>query len=253
MDFRTDRRVVAVTAIVLALVAMVLMHLLLPRWLAIVFLDIDTATYPFTVQNVMWVVFFVGLGEVFVRRRVANEESRHLTVGYLPEDERTVLLPEQLGSVYSRARQNTGDGEEEHFLPALITRCILQFQTSRSPDQARSHLNATTDLFMHQIDLRYTLLRYIIWVIPSLGFIGTVVGIALALNLAGQPGKFEDPNLLTEITQALAVAFNTTLLALLQAAIVLFLQSITQAREERALNRSAQYCLDNLVNRLYVE
>ena len=47
------------------------------------------------------------------------------------------------------------------------------------------------------------------------------------------------------------MAFSTTLLALVMASILVFLQNIIQGREETALNRAGQYCLDNLINRLY--
>ena len=49
----------------------------------------------------------------------------------------------------------------------------------------------------------------------------------------------------------LGVAFNTTLLALLQSAVLVFALHVIQSREEIALNRAGQYCLDNLINRLY--
>lgn len=49
----------------------------------------------------------------------------------------------------------------------------------------------------------------------------------------------------------LGVAFYTTLLALVQSAMLVLALHITQAREERVLNRAGQYCLDNLINRLY--
>jgi hypothetical protein len=56
--------------------------------------------------------------------------------------------------------------------------------------------------------------------------------------------------LLSDITSRLAVSFNGTLVALLMAGVLVFLQHVAQAREEHALNNAAQYCLDNLINRL---
>ena len=94
------------------------------------------------------------------------------------------------------------------------------------------------------------MLRYISWVLPSLGFIGTVIGIALALAYAGVTDP-QDPALLGNLTTKLAVAFNTTIVALLQAMVLVFTMHVVQAREERALNRAGQYCVDNLINRLY--
>ncbi len=80
-------------------------------------------------------------------------------------------------------------------------------------------LTSSLELFLHEIDLRYSLVRYIIWVIPALGFIGTVIGISLALAYAGAV-DLQDPNLLAELTKQLAVAFDTTLLALVLSAVL---------------------------------
>ena len=41
------------------------------------------------------------------------------------------------------------------------------------------------------------------------------------------------------------------LLALVMASILVFIQNVVQGREETALNKAGQYCLDNLINRLY--
>ena len=215
-------------------------------------IDRERGTYPSTVQNFMWLVFMVGLGELFVRWREARAERRQLQAGYLPEDETTVLQAPDLRQIYARARDaaQPGTAGDSRFLPRLIQRITLQFQTSRSIEQASTLLNSSLELFLHEIDLRYSMTRYIIWLIPSLGFIGTVIGISLALAYAGQV-DLQDPTLLAELTKRLAVAFNTTLLALVMSAVVVLIQHIVQAREEGALNEVGQYCLDNLINRLY--
>jgi hypothetical protein len=73
----------------------------------------------------------------------------------------------------------------------------------------------------------------------------------LALNYAGNIENVERPDLLFQVTERLGVAFSTTLVGLLMSAVLVFLQNVIQAREERALNAAGQYCLDNLINRLY--
>ena len=54
-----------------------------------------------------------------------------------------------------------------------------------------------------------------------------------------------------KVTERLGVAFSTTLLALVMASILVFIQNVVQGKEENALNKAGQYCLDNLINRLY--
>jgi Biopolymer transport proteins len=230
------------------------MAALLPHPWAVVLLDVDQTTYPFTVQTVMWVVFALGVGALIVRAREAAAERGELLLGYLPEDETTVLQAPDLRRIYAGARAaRDGIGPDDgRFLPRLIHRVVTQFQTMKSVDQANAVLNSSLELYLHEIDLRYTMIRYIIWAIPTLGFLGTVLGIALALNYAGS-ANVEDPGFLAGLTRELAVAFNTTLVALCMSTILVLIQHLVQAAEERALNRCGQYCLDNLINRLYVD
>lgn len=202
--------------------------------------------YPFTIQNFMWLVFFGAVAEVVVRYRRGNLEASQIDRGLLPEDEETMLRLQDLGVIRARVR-----GQEQYFLQRLVARCVLQFQSSKSTDRANALLDSSLDLMQHEVDTKYSLLRYLVWVVPTIGFIGTVVGIAAALDAAGTADEFSDPALLGELTRKLGVAFYTTMLALIQSAVLVLAQSIARAREEGALNRAGQYCLDNLINRLY--
>ena len=208
--------------------------------------------FPFTMQNLMWLLFFVGCGEIWVRFVSSSRDLAPLKHGLLPEDPEKMLRANDLGPIYQRVHQ--GNYAEDSFLPRLIKRAILQFQSSRSIDQANSLLNSTLELCQHEIDLRYNMLRYLVWLLPTLGFLGTVIGIAIALNEVGEV-KFnneeEMQKLMPSLTRSLGVAFYTTLLALMQSAVLVFALHVAQAREERVLNRAGQYCLDNLINRLW--
>lgn len=210
----------------------------------------STSRFPFSVQVFMWIAFCLGLGELYARYRTAVAEMRQLGMKYLPEDERTVLVSDDLGAIYSKLQESPD--VRRCFLPRLIDRCILQFQASLSSDQSASLLNTSVEMFIHEVDLRYNMLRYICWVIPSLGFIGTVIGIGSALEYAGDPRNASAPDLLNTVTGKLAVSFEGTFLALVLASILVFLQNIIQSKEEHSLNLAGQYCLDNLINRLYV-
>lgn len=208
--------------------------------------------YPCTIQNLMWLMFFVGCGEIWTRVHQTNRDLEPVNAHLLPEDRETMLRASDLGPYYQRV--NEGGYAEDAFLPRLVNRTILQFQSSRSVGQANALLNSTLELCQHEVELRYNMLRYLVWLIPTLGFIGTVLGIALALHAAGTV-NFNDTakmqSMMPALTSNLGVAFYTTLLALVQSAMLVMALHFVQAREERALNRAGQYCLDNLINRLW--
>jgi hypothetical protein len=79
--------------------------------------------------------------------------------------------------------------------------------------------------------------------------VGTVIGIASALAFVGS-GELPPDELLVPTTLKLGVAFHTTLLALLQSAVLMLGMNLIQASDEQLLNQAGQYCLENLVIRL---
>lgn len=244
------RQITIIVSIVTAILVIALLARVLPDSTAAILLDVNRASWPFTVQNILWVAFFIGLGELSIRWRAGRLEESQFERNYLPLDEETVLRPgDDITPIYQKVRSSKY--RNTCFLPRLIERCVLNFNLGQSVDQTNALLNSSLELFLHELDLRYNMIRYITWLIPSLGFIGTVIGIMLALNYAGDRGNVESPEMLYQVTERLGVAFSTTLVALVMAAILVFLQNLIQGREENILNRSGQYCLDNLINRLY--
>lgn len=227
---------------------------------ALVLFNKNGNTSPFlSIQNLMWVIFFIALGELYCRWRAGTLELAQISKHILPEDEHTMLRQEDLAPFYKRLSANREN--QKFYLQRLLKRVILQFNSSRSIDQANGLMNSSLELYQHEIDLKYNILKYIVWVIPTLGFIGTVIGIAMALGTAGEfPGM--DPTdpatndairaWIKALTVDLGVAFYTTLMGLLLSAVLVFLLHIIQEREERALNLVGQYCIDNLITRLYV-
>ena len=257
------RLVVALIAVVSGCVLIGLLTLMLSKpeigsghvHLSALLLDRGSEAYPLTIQNVMWLMFFFGLGELWIRFRRANEEAEQIDKGLLPEDDSTMLRSKELRPIYRKVMQVQ---EARYFrLQRLIVRIVQQFQISQSIEQANSLMNSSLELMQHEIELKYNMLRYLVWLIPTLGFIGTVVGIALALSAAGNMPNLNEAgaiqNWLGVMTMELCVAFSTTLVALIMSAVLVFLLHLAQGKEEVALNSAGQYCLDNLVNRLYKE
>lgn len=222
-------------------------------------LDRNTAsfTYPFTIQNLMWLVFSVGVGELIVRYLTGSRQHWQLELELLPEDRETMLRVQDIGPLFQKIQDS--DPNDRYWLQRVLKNTMLQFQSSGSVGQVNAVFNSSVDLYHHEVDLRYSMLRYLVWLIPTLGFIGTVIGIAFALKNAqatvSAPESLEIAelglHLMQGLTKELGVAFYTTLLALLQSAVLMFALHLIQTNEEEALNKASHYCLRNFINRLY--
>ena len=106
-----------------------------------------------------------------------------------------------------------------------------------------------------QVDSSYTVLRGMIWAIPVLGFIGTVLGLSVALgsfgavlSSASEMGQLRGA--LQKVTGGLSTAFETTLEGLVAALVIQLLMVGMRRREEQFLDHCKDYCQKNLVGRL---
>ena len=214
--------------------------------------------YPFTIQNIMWLAFCMAAGELVVRYLAGRRERDQIGLGLLPEDDGTVLRQQDVAPIHDRVVES--DPEGRYLLQRMLTGALLQFRNNGSIGQVTSTIELSIELYQHEIEMRYNMLRYVIWLIPTLGFVGTVLGIAFAMRTAGVMFAGASiteasigPEMMEQVTGDLGVAFYTTLLALLQSAVLMFAMHIMEEREEGALNRIGQYSLRNLVNRLHEE
>jgi biopolymer transport protein ExbB/TolQ len=93
--------------------------------------------------------------------------------------------------------------------------------------------------------------HYLAWAIPAIGFLGTVRGIGMALTVAPTVTDASLPDFLNVTTRCLAVAFDTTLVALLLSLVLMFLLHAVQRGQEDLVLDSQEYCLTHLISRLY--
>lgn len=102
---------------------------------------------------------------------------------------------------------------------------------------------------------RFTLPRYILYLLPVIGFIGTVEGISKALmNISKVLPMVKDldgfMSNLTSVTSALQVAFDSTLLALFLSAALMLVLTLLQRRSEDLLARVDRWVVEHLLVRL---
>ena len=219
---------------------------------SIVMLDRQSPLYPMTVQNLLHFMFALGIGETFVRFYSTVDARRQIDKNLLAIGKIQLLSDAEVQELQELIKRD-GAGNDRH-LHRLVHRVILQYRATGSVGESQAVLDSSVEYFQHEIGLRYNMLRYLTWLLPTLGFIGTLIGISLALAGASTLPNLQDhaelESWINTLTANLGVAFYTTLVALGLSAVLVFLTSIASGREERALNETGQYCLDNLINRL---
>ena len=112
-----------------------------------------------------------------------------------------------------------------------------------------------SSFYLSASESSYSVPRILVWAIPLLGFIGTVVGISSAvnnfsglLNTAGDIEKIKAG--IGAVTQGLGVAFDTTLLALFLSVLVMIPLVLVEKYESKLLLGIDVFVNDKLLPRL---
>jgi biopolymer transport protein ExbB/TolQ len=139
----------------------------------------------------------------------------------------------------------------------LSTRCgriISAYLVSGNKKTATEFAIDDASFYLTASESSYTVPRIIVWAIPLLGFIGTVIGISSAVN--GFSGFLEQAGEVDQIkegigtvTSGLAVAFDTTLLALFLSVVVMIPLVLVERLEARLLLGIDVYINDRLLPR----
>jgi biopolymer transport protein ExbB/TolQ len=148
----------------------------------------------------------------------------------LPEDTREYVR--QLESL---------PGEQQQSLVVRASKAALaRFGATRNVQDVSEAGHAVCAAEAERLDSELSMLRYIAWAIPAIGFIGTVRGIGDALSQAHKAVTGD----ISGVTEGLGVAFNSTLVALLLSLVLMFLLHQLQLAQER-LVLDAEIYLDN--------
>ena len=161
----------------------------------------------------------------------------------LPEGMR--ILPEDVRE-YARQIQGLPDGQRAGLLPRSLLAALNRFGVTRSIADASASARGVCEGEADRLDSELSLVRYIAWAIPAIGFIGTVRGIGDALAQAHRAMQGD----LAGVTQGLGTAFNSTLIALLLSLVLMFLLHHVQAEQERLVRDAETYLDERLIQSL---
>jgi biopolymer transport protein ExbB/TolQ len=124
---------------------------------------------------------------------------------------------------------------------------VLDFVRARgSAAELDDHLRTLADNDAIALENSYSLIRFITWAIPILGFLGTVLGITGAIS-GVTPEVLEHS--LSTVTDGLALAFDATALALGLTMITMFLSFLMDRAEQAVLLAVDRYADTQLAHR----
>ena len=120
----------------------------------------------------------------------------------------------------------------------------LHYVRGRQESSLEEHLRYLADLATDRLHQSFALMRTISWAIPILGFLGTVMGITIAIaNVT--PEQLDSS--LPEVTGGLAIAFDTTAQALAMSMLLVFGSFLVERGEQSILNDVEQFGIDCLL------
>jgi len=176
-----------------------------------------------------------------------GRENKLLEVDLVPVAEGTKVLPED-SREYARQIQSLPDSEQRLLLPRSLLAALARFSATRNIQDVSTTAHAVCEAESERLDSELSMVRYIAWAIPSIGFIGTVRGIGEAL---GQAHKAVEGDI-AGVTQSLGVAFNSTFIALLISIVLMFVLHQLQLQQERLVLDTETYLDRQLIQHLRV-
>jgi biopolymer transport protein ExbB/TolQ len=185
------------------------------------------------IERIEMMVFCVG-GVTLVLRLidlVAQYSSlRRVKLEPIPAERQTVA---DCGRLLAHLR-NLPERLRTSYLARRLHDAIAYVRRTESADGLDQHLRHLEEQEVLQIQSSYSMVRIIVWSLPILGLLGTVIGITIAVaNL--NPATMEES--IAKVTGGLAVAFDHTATALALTMILMFIKSGVERVEDRLLAR----------------
>jgi biopolymer transport protein ExbB/TolQ len=190
----------------------------------------------------LWVIAIIGS-----KVKTALHEQGLMTKSLLELTPGTSILPEDTRQ-YARSLQALPDHERDYLLPRVLLAALQRFGSTGSISDVSAAVREVCDTESDRLDSELSMIRYVIWAIPSIGFIGTVRGIGQALAQA--PRAVEGD--IIGVTVSLGTAFNSTLIALIISMVIMLLMHQLQLMQERLVLDTQTYCDVNLLPHLQV-
>jgi len=190
----------------------------------------------------IWAMFILGYKGLSVSRQqtLLVKDLLGLPAGMPIGREDLKELSQRLQSLPAAAQQA--------ILPRAMLTAVERFGATNSVQDVSTAARNVCESEAERLESELSIIRYIAWAIPSVGFIGTVRGIGDALGQAHRAVEGD----ITGVTQSLGVAFNSTFIALVISIILMFFIHQLQLMQDRLVLDTERYVDRWFVRRLKI-
>lgn len=207
-----------------------------PRDLVIVLKDYE--------QEICFILMFWGSYLILSKCRMILRNNYLFSVDLLEEDGADDnFLAEKM--IEKLDTELSADRRSAPLIQTLRT-ALWRYAGTRNVQNLSDAIESSVEALAIRQDAENSMIRYLIWAIPSIGFIGTVRGIGEALSHADQALAGN----IAGMTNSLGVAFNSTLVALLISLLLMFIFHQLQRLQDGQLVAIQAYCDQYLLARI---
>jgi len=197
-------------------------------------------------QEACFILLFWALSIMIYKAVTTSRNRALLQQDLLPLAEGDRILPEDTRE-FARKIQALPNHQRNALLPRALLAGLQRFRTTRNIQDVAGATHAYCVAESERLESELSMIRYIAWAIPSIGFIGTVRGIGDAL---GQAHKALEGDIFG-VVRSLGVAFNSTLIALLLSIVLMFMLHQLELLQERYVSETDAYCEEKLTSHLH--
>ena len=196
-------------------------------------------------QEACFILMFWALAIIGYKAIDLSRERRLLETDLIPIAEGMRILPEDTRE-FARQIQALPDEQRRLLLPRLLMSALRRFSSTQNIQDVSNIAHTVCESDADRLESDLSMIRYIAWAIPAIGFIGTVRGIGEALAQANRAVQGD----LAGVTESLGLAFNSTLIALLISIVLMFIIHQLQSVQERLVFDSEAYCDEKLIRHM---
>jgi biopolymer transport protein ExbB/TolQ len=200
------------------------------------------------VEYMETVLFAIGLAALIIKLFDTVAQRAGLKDSPLGEAAKTSQPADECKSLLAKLDEMPGRRQGDYYVSRLRA-ALEHIRRWGSSNSLCDELKFLADVDAARLHNSYGLFRVIVWAIPILGFLGTVIGITMMLGGVSKMATGTDQSPMYEIFQGLGLKFDTTALALALSMGLMFIHFMVERAETSLLDQVNLRVEDELASR----